>query len=305
MTLLDRSYQPDLRWKNLECVGEFAEGVDGGVRVAPRLNVRDRVLAHTRRRSQVVLSQLAIASPFPQSQFLHTGRNIPVRVKPVNLLFPFSGSFIHAKANAMQINHLPPSARLQFFDVKLSECVQAWLEHTGRSQTDIAGRAKLSVPKFNEIVKGHNPNPRWGTVEKIAAGFGMPMVQFLAGPQTTQTESASTDEIVRAGRTREKVEGADLLRQSARVDSASKLESSAHGPSRTSPSDLVATAAITAQATVAEIGVQLGRLHAALGTIHAAAASDADDDRRSTTGTPATQAGASPVRREPRSRARR
>jgi transcriptional regulator with XRE-family HTH domain len=91
----------------------------------------------------------------------------------------------------MQTQHLPVCSQLQCLAVKLSECVKAWLDHTGRRQTDIAKRAKLPLSMFNGIAKGHNPNPRWDTLEKVAAGFGITVIQLLEGPRAEPASDLS------------------------------------------------------------------------------------------------------------------
>lgn len=193
----------------------------------------------------------------------------------------------------MKLKDLPPTGRLQFLRVTLSECVKAWLAHTGRSQTNVAARAKLPVPKLNAIVKGHNPNPRWETVERLAKGFGVPVHQFLAGPPT---EWMAADTIVGA----KKDTSYDLIGQTPGVDSPSNHESATHAHSRPSSPTIARVAEAIRTASTA-IDLQLSYLRETVADI--ATASGLDDAGRDSSGpleAPGTQTGARPVHRRKR-----
>jgi transcriptional regulator with XRE-family HTH domain len=65
--------------------------------------------------------------------------------------------------------------------VTLPECVNAWLEATGKKQNAVAKDAGLKPSQVSEIAAG-KINPRWSAVEKLAKGFGVSPAKFLAGP---------------------------------------------------------------------------------------------------------------------------
>ena len=72
--------------------------------------------------------------------------------------------------------------------VDVTECVNAWLASTGKSQVAVARAAGMNAGKLNEIVKGKTargkrPDPQFSTVEKIAKGFGISVLALLEGPR--------------------------------------------------------------------------------------------------------------------------
>lgn len=77
----------------------------------------------------------------------------------------------------------------------LPECVNAWLEATGKKQNAVAKKAGLKASQVSEIASG-KINPRWSAVEKLAKGFGVSPAKFLAGPPRPE---GSGDEHVSSG----------------------------------------------------------------------------------------------------------
>lgn len=67
--------------------------------------------------------------------------------------------------------------------VTLTECVNLWLEASGKKQNAVAKAAGMAPSKVSDIVTGRNPDPQWSTVERLARGFGVPVARFLEGPR--------------------------------------------------------------------------------------------------------------------------
>lgn len=77
--------------------------------------------------------------------------------------------------------------------VTLTECVNLWLASTGAKQKVIAERAGIAASKLSDLVRGNNSDPQFSTVEKLAKGFGVTIVEFLAGPSRPEKGQTGQD----------------------------------------------------------------------------------------------------------------
>lgn len=108
-------------------------------------------------------------------------------------------------SNSFVDSQLDKGAAVYSCGVDVTECVNTWLKASRISQAEVARQAGINPGKLNEIVKGrtsrgNRPDPQFSTVEKIARGFGISVVEFLRGPrpeQETGLEKASAEEIER------------------------------------------------------------------------------------------------------------
>lgn len=72
-------------------------------------------------------------------------------------------------------------------DMDFAALVRQWKAATGVMYKVVAARAEMQPNKLSDIANGKNLNPEWSTIQRIAAGFGVTVAQFIAGPANKVT----------------------------------------------------------------------------------------------------------------------
>ena len=70
-----------------------------------------------------------------------------------------------------------------------SKIIGAWLEYSGKSQSEIAGELGVTRQHVNQHLSGERKYPTLRIVERYAGLFGVSVPDFLSGPPESELVS--------------------------------------------------------------------------------------------------------------------